>query len=76
MPKIVEYMEHGSLYDLLHNETMAIEGELILPLLKDITQVRATQKCKMSFVAQSISSRSCRIFIKRACASYTLQTLR
>ena len=31
---------HRSLYDLLHNETMSIEGELILPLLKDITQVR------------------------------------
>lgn len=35
---IMEYMDHGSLYDLLHNETMVIEGELILPLLKDITQ--------------------------------------
>ena len=31
-------MEHGSLYDLLHNETMAIEGELLLPILRDISQ--------------------------------------
>ena len=23
---IMEYMDHGSLYDLLHNETMVIEG--------------------------------------------------
>lgn len=35
---ILEYMDHGSLYDLLHNETMVIEGELLLPLLRDITQ--------------------------------------
>ena len=31
-------MEHGSLYDLLHNETMVIEGELLLPILRDISQ--------------------------------------
>ena len=30
-------MEHGSLHDLLHNETMAIEGESILPILRDLT---------------------------------------
>ena len=30
--------DHGSLYDLLHNETVAIEGELILPLMRDITR--------------------------------------
>jgi serine/threonine protein kinase len=36
---IMEYMDHGSLYDLLHNETLSIEPELILPLLRDITQV-------------------------------------
>lgn len=29
-------MDHGSLYDLLHNETMFIEGEQILPILRDI----------------------------------------
>lgn len=34
----VQYMEHGSLYDLLHNETMAIEPEIILPILKDMSQ--------------------------------------
>ena len=31
-------MEHGSLYDILHNETMVIEGELLLPILRDISQ--------------------------------------
>jgi class 3 adenylate cyclase len=35
---IMEYMDHGSLYDLLHNETMVIEGELLLPVLRDISQ--------------------------------------
>ncbi|CAB9514229.1 activated protein kinase catalytic subunit alpha-1 [Seminavis robusta] len=35
---VMEYMDHGSLYDLLHNETLALEGELLMPLLRDITQ--------------------------------------
>jgi serine/threonine protein kinase len=35
---IMEYMDHGSLYDILHNETMAIDGELLLPILCDIAQ--------------------------------------
>jgi class 3 adenylate cyclase len=35
---LIEYMDHGSLYDLLHNETMVIEGEYILPILRDIAQ--------------------------------------
>jgi len=33
---IMEYMYHGSLYDLLHNETIFLEGEQILPILQDI----------------------------------------
>ncbi|CAB9514122.1 Receptor-type guanylate cyclase gcy [Seminavis robusta] len=35
---IMEFMDHGSLYDLLHNETLIIEGELLLPILRDISQ--------------------------------------
>jgi len=35
---VMEFMDHGSLYDLLHNETMNIEGELVLPILRDIVQ--------------------------------------
>ena len=33
---VMEYMENGSLYDLLHNETIAIDGEFIFPIIKDI----------------------------------------
>ena len=33
---IMEYMNHGSLYDLLHNRTVELEGETILPILRDI----------------------------------------
>ncbi|KAG7339186.1 PAS domain containing protein [Nitzschia inconspicua] len=34
---VMEWMEHGSLWDLLHNETILIEGEQLLPILRDIT---------------------------------------
>jgi guanylate cyclase, other len=36
--RIMEYMELGSLSDLLHNESMVIEGGMILPILRDIAQ--------------------------------------
>jgi serine/threonine protein kinase len=35
---IMEFMEYGSLYDILHNETMPLDGELQLPILRDISQ--------------------------------------
>jgi ABC-type phosphate transport system substrate-binding protein len=35
---VMEYMDHGSLYDILHNETMVLEGDLLVPILKDISQ--------------------------------------
>jgi len=35
---VMEYLDHGSLYDLLHNETMRFEGEIILPILRDVAQ--------------------------------------
>lgn len=35
---IMEYMEYGSLYDILHNETMPIDGVLLLLILRDISQ--------------------------------------
>jgi len=35
---VMEYMDHGSLYDLLHNQTLEIEGEIVLPILRDIAQ--------------------------------------
>ena len=37
---IMEYMDHGSLYDLLHNETVVIEGQCrCLPLSGSSSQV-------------------------------------
>ena len=35
---ILEYCVHGSLYDILHNETMIIEGDLVHNILQDIAQ--------------------------------------
>ncbi|CAB9499064.1 activated protein kinase catalytic subunit alpha-1 [Seminavis robusta] len=35
---VMEYMEHRSLYDLLQHPSMIIEGELLLPILRDISQ--------------------------------------
>ena len=35
---VMEYMENGSLYDLLHNETMIMDGEVIFPILQDIAR--------------------------------------
>jgi len=35
---VMEYMENGSLHDLLRNETLVLEGELLLPILRDISQ--------------------------------------
>ena len=35
---IMEYMENGSVYDLLHNASIVIDGELIFPILQDIVR--------------------------------------
>eukprot|EP00980_Cylindrotheca_fusiformis_P006884 scaffold1442_cov128-Cylindrotheca_fusiformis.AAC.5 len=35
---VMEYMDHGSLYDMLHNETMHIERNLLLHILQDVSQ--------------------------------------
>ena len=34
----MELMDHGSLFDLLHNETMIIEGDMVLQVLRDVAQ--------------------------------------
>jgi hypothetical protein len=31
---VMEFMQYGSLYDLLHNASIAIDGELICPILQ------------------------------------------
>ena len=33
---VMEYMEYGSLYDLLRNETMPLTGEVILQITRDV----------------------------------------
>ena len=33
----MQYMEHGSLYDILHNETMPVDSDLLLNIMKDIS---------------------------------------
>jgi serine/threonine protein kinase/class 3 adenylate cyclase len=35
---VMEMMEYGSLYDLLHNDSIEIDGDLVLPILRDIAQ--------------------------------------
>ena len=35
---VMEFMDHGSLFDLLHNDTLLMEGDLVLPILRDIAQ--------------------------------------
>jgi serine/threonine protein kinase len=35
---VMELMDHGSLFDLLHNDTMIIEGDMVLQVLRDISQ--------------------------------------
>jgi len=33
---IMELMRHGSLFDLLHNETMVLEGDILIGVMRDI----------------------------------------
>lgn len=35
---VMEYMDYGSLYDLLHNASIVMDGELISPILQDIAR--------------------------------------
>lgn len=35
---VMEYMQYGSLFDLLHNNTIAVDGEFISPILQDIAR--------------------------------------
>jgi hypothetical protein len=35
---VMECMEYGSLHDLIHNYTMVLNGELVIPLLIDVCQ--------------------------------------
>ncbi len=33
---VMELMQHGSLFDLLHNETMVLEGDILIGVMRDI----------------------------------------
>ncbi|KAL7536037.1 hypothetical protein ACHAXR_008680 [Thalassiosira sp. AJA248-18] len=35
---VMEYMQMGSLFSLLHNETVALSGEILLPILQDVSK--------------------------------------
>ena len=35
---VMECMEHGSLYDLIHNYTLVLEGEIVIPILQHVCQ--------------------------------------
>lgn len=35
---VMECMDHGSLYDLIHNDTMVMEGEIVLSIMRDVIQ--------------------------------------
>lgn len=56
---VMELMHHGSLYDLLHNETMILDAELILPLLRDISQgMRFLHSSKPTVVHADLKSQN------------------
>ena len=40
---VMEHMEHGSLYDLLHNSTLQMEGDVVIPMIKDIVAGERSQ---------------------------------
>ncbi len=40
---IMELMENGSLYDILHNDTIVLEGSLLMAVIKDMVTVSGTR---------------------------------
>ena len=42
---IMEYMEYGSLHDLLRNETMPLTGDVILQICRDVSQIYWSLVC-------------------------------
>ena len=48
---VMEFMEFGSLYDLLHNESVALEGDLLLPVLRDVAQ---GMRCEYMYVCMYV----------------------
>jgi serine/threonine protein kinase len=53
----MEYMHHGCLYDLLHNETMVLESDVIMQFLRDITSgIRFLHSAKPQLIHGDIKS--------------------
>lgn len=50
---VMEYMDYGSLHDLLNNETMLLSGEIILQMMRDVSRLRCgvclSSQCTSSF---------------------------
>jgi hypothetical protein len=44
---VMEVMDLGNLYNLLHNDTLFLEGEIVFPIIDDIVQVRAPCMCTL-----------------------------
>jgi serine/threonine protein kinase len=52
---IMEYMELGSLYDMLHNDTVAMEMRMALDILRDVAQgLRFLHSANPRIVSESI----------------------
>jgi len=61
---VTEYMEHGSLRDVLRNRSFCFEGEILLNILKDIaTGMVFLHSCKPAVIHRDL--RSANIFLDR-----------
>ena len=59
-----QYMDHGSLYDILHNETMVVEPEIIIPIIQDICQgMRFLHSANPEVIHGDLKVRSCRALL-------------
>ena len=55
---VLEYMSRGSLYDLLHNKTVILEGEDVLHILRDIARgMRFLHAAKPAIIRKSSCGR-------------------
>jgi serine/threonine protein kinase len=67
----MEYIEYGSLHDLLNNETMHAGGEIILQILRDVSQgLRFLHSSKPPIL---VSPKLAQSVIRRATRQYSSQ---